>query len=150
MEIQNFFKELFEYNLYSNREIITLFKDNERIISEKSLKLLNHILNAHQIWNERILGENISCEVWGIRPLQNLKEINQNNYSKTLQILKTADLNITIDYKTSKGIHFSNSVRDMIFHVINHSTYHRAQIASDIKVSGIEPLNSDYIFFKRK
>ncbi|MES2767270.1 MAG: DinB family protein [Bacteroidota bacterium] len=150
MEIHNFFKELFEYNFHCNSELIALFKNNESAISEKSLKLLNHILNAHQIINDRILGENLSCSVWEIRPLETLLEINQNNHDKTLQILKEVDFEKVIDYKTSKGFALSNSVRDMIFHIANHSTYHRAQIASEIKQSGIEPLSSDYIFYKNK
>jgi uncharacterized damage-inducible protein DinB len=148
MEIQNFLKELFDYNLHCNRELITLFKNNESQVSENSLKLFSHILNAHQIINHRILGEELTCAVWEIRPLENLEEINQNNHDKTLQLLKTEDPERIIEYKTSKGFALSNSVRDMIFHVVNHSTYHRAQIASDVKQSGIVPLPTDFIFYK--
>ena len=69
------------------------------------------------------------------------------------RIIKNPDSEIItkkIIYKNSKGIEFSNTVQDVIFHVINHSTYHRAQIASDLKANGIEPINTDYIFYKRK
>ena len=38
----------------------------------------------------------------------------------------------------------------MLFHFVNHSTYHRGQIASNLKEHGIEPLVTDYIFYKRK
>ena len=50
----------------------------------------------------------------------------------------------------SKGETFSNKIKDILFHIINHSTYHRAQIATDLKQNGIEPINTDYIFYKRK
>ncbi|MCH7396746.1 hypothetical protein MM236_02050 [Belliella sp. DSM 107340] len=59
------------------------------------------------------------------------------------------DFNITADYSNSKGQKYSSSVRDILFHIINHSTYHRSQIASELKNQGIEPLITDYIFFKR-
>jgi len=150
MEIQNFFKELFEYNRHCNGELVTLFKNNESSISEKSLQLLNHILNAHQIINARILGEDLTCSVWEIRPLESLEEINQNNYKITLQLLKTADLDKIIEYKTSKGFPLANAIRDILFHIVNHSTYHRAQIASDVKQRGIAPLPTDYIIFKNR
>ncbi|HYF03896.1 MAG TPA: DinB family protein [Patescibacteria group bacterium] len=150
MEITNFFKELFEYNLHCNRELIALFKNNESQISENALKLLNHTLNAHQIINERICGKDLTCSVWEIRPPETLEAINQNNHATSLHLLKTTDLEKIIEYKTSKGFALTNSVRDMLFHIVNHSTYHRAQIASDIKLSGIQPLPTDYMIYKNK
>ncbi|QLH28398.1 MAG: hypothetical protein HWD63_02710 [Candidatus Parvibacillus calidus] len=41
-------------------------------------------------------------------------------------------------------------MKDIIFHIINHSTYHRGQIAMEFRQSGLEPLNTDYIFYKGK
>lgn len=150
METNDFFKDAFEYNYHFNQELIELFESNKQIIPEKSIQLLNHLINAQQIWNERILEQQPSVGVWEIRSLENLKNVNENNYNKSLSILNNTQLNQKIVYKNSKGIEFSNTVQDIIFHVINHSTYHRAQIASDLKANGIEPINTDYIFYKRK
>lgn len=150
MEIIDFFKELFEYNFHANRALLKMFQDHEGKIPEKSIQLLNHLLNAHQIWNERILDTKNACDVWEIRPFHLLDEINETNYTQTLQILDKLTLDNVKHYKTSKGIDFSNSIRDIVFHIINHSNYHRAQIATDVKQNGIEPINTDYIFYKRK
>lgn len=150
METNAFFKDAFEYNYHFNQELIQLFEKEEQNIPEKSIQLLNHLINAQQIWNERILELQPSVGVWEIRPLENLKNHNENNYSKSLEILDNTELSQKIIYKNSKGIEFSNTVQDVIFHVINHATYHRAQIASDLKANGIEPINTDYIFYKRK
>lgn len=150
MEMIDFFKELFEYNVQANRALLKMFQENESKIPEKSIQLLNHLLNAHQIWNERILDTKTSCDVWEIRPFHLLNAINGTNHTQTLQILEHITLDNIKHYKTSKGIDFSNSIRDILFHVINHSNYHRAQIATDVKQSGIDPINTDYIFYKRK
>lgn len=150
MELAHFFKDLFEYNFSANKALLKMFQENEGKIPEKSIQLLNHLLNAHQIWNERILDTKTSCDVWEIRPLHLLDEINETNHNQTLQILEHITLDNIKHYKTSKGIDFSNSIRDILFHVINHSNYHRAQIATDVKQSGIDPINTDYIFYKRK
>ncbi|GGA75674.1 hypothetical protein GCM10008015_15390 [Flavobacterium palustre] len=150
METNAFFGDAFEYNYHFNQELIALFEKQQPSIPEKSIQLLNHLINAQQIWNERILEEKIAIDVWEIRPLENLKNINLSNYNRSLSILNTIALNRKVEYKNSKGIEFSNSVQDIIFHVINHSTYHRAQIASNLKANGIEPINTDYIFYKRK
>lgn len=143
------FAELFEYNFYFNDKLISFVSENFKVVPEKTMTLLNHLVNAQQIWNARINGES-EFEVWQINEWNRLTEINQKNYENSLQILNSLNVFDEIDYKNSKGQKFSNTIEDVLFHVINHSTYHRAQIATDIKNHGIEPMNSDYIFYKRK
>ncbi len=150
METRFFFKDTFEYNYHCNNQLIDLFENQKQLLPEKSILLLNHLMNAQEIWNNRILETKSAVGVWEIRPLDHLKKINEINHNLSLHILETIPLDRTIEYTNSKGIAFSNSVQDILFHVMNHSTYHRAQIASDLKANGIEPLNSDYIFYKRK
>jgi uncharacterized damage-inducible protein DinB len=67
-----------------------------------------------------------------------------------LLILDEFELDRKIRYANSKGQPFNNSVRDMLFQVINHSTYHRAQIATEFKNNGLDPLLTDYIYYKMK
>lgn len=150
METCLFLKDTFEYNYHCNNQLIDLFENQKQLLPEKSILLLNHLMNAQEIWNNRILETKSAVGVWEIRPLDHLKKINEINHNLSLHILETIPLDRTIEYTNSKGIAFSNSVQDILFHVMNHSTYHRAQIASDLKANGIEPLNSDYIFYKRK
>jgi uncharacterized damage-inducible protein DinB len=59
------FKELFEYNNYFNQKLIELLSKNSENISEKTVKLINHLINAQQIWNSRIINEK-EFEVWQI------------------------------------------------------------------------------------
>ncbi|MDF2457099.1 MAG: damage-inducible protein DinB [Cytophagaceae bacterium] len=146
-----FFKELFDYGHHYNRELLKLFLKQPEKTSEKSIQLFNHMLNAHQIWNNRIQPNRPTHGVWQMNELHALEEILEANFNETLAILdsKDLDLNQVITYKTSKGDSFQNTIRDILFHVINHTTYHRAQIATEFKNNGLEPLVSDYIFYKR-
>lgn len=141
--------ELFEYNYYFNNKLIEFISENFQLKPEKSVKLLNHLINAQQIWNPRINNES-EFEVWQINDWNNISKINADNYSKTLEIIHNENPRNIIEYKNSKGQKFINKIEDVLFHVINHSTYHRGQIATDIKNNGIEPLTTDYIFYKRK
>lgn len=141
--------ELFEYNYYFNNKLIEFISENFQLKPEKSVKLLNHLINAQQIWNARINNES-EFEVWQINDWNNISKINADNYSKTLEIIYNENPRNIIEYKNSKGQKFINKIEDVLFHVINHSTYHRGQIATDIKNNGIEPLTTDYIFYKRK
>lgn len=147
--MKSFFKELFEYNFHSNQQLAELFLQHSNEASEKSLKLFSHILNAHHIWNNRIEEKQKTFNVWDIHTVQAFKQIDKNNHESSLRILDTFDLNQNIFYSNSKGDKFNNNIKDMLFHVINHSTYHRAQIATEFKQSGITPLATDYIFYKR-
>ena len=74
METNIFFKDTFEYNYYCNQQLIQLFEKEQQNIPEKSIQLLNHLINAQEIWNARILNQKPDIEVWEIRPLEDLKK----------------------------------------------------------------------------
>ncbi|SHG03772.1 DinB family protein [Chryseobacterium sp. OV279] len=140
--------DLFEYTHHFNREMIKVISENIIKVDEKTISLINHTLNAQQIWNSRILGEE-SFEVWQINPFESLEEINHQNLKKSIDIIQKSDLDKKVAYQNSKGTKFENSIFEMLFHAINHSTYHRGQLNSLLKQNGIDPLLTDYIFYKR-
>ncbi|WP_223607707.1 DinB family protein [Chryseobacterium sp. OSA05B] len=140
--------DLFEYTYHFNKEMIKIIYENITKVDEKTISLINHTINAQQIWNSRILGET-SFEVWQINPFESLEEINHQNFGKSIDIIQKSDLDKRIEYQNSKGTKFENSIFEMLFHAINHSTYHRGQINSLLKQNGIDPLLTDYIFYKR-
>jgi uncharacterized damage-inducible protein DinB len=55
-----------------------------------------------------------------------------------------------VKYQNTKGEKFENSIKDITTHVINHSTYHRAQIAQHIKRANGTPAVTDYIVYQRE
>ena len=147
--MNDFFKELFEYSHHFNQKLAIVFLESPDRTSEKAIKLFNHIINAHHIWNNRIERKQTTLGVWDQHTVQELQGIDKANYEQTLIILEKFDLHEISSYSNSKGQTFNNNVRDILFHVINHSTYHRGQIASEFKHSGVDPLVTDYIFYKR-
>lgn len=140
--------DLFDYTYHFNKEMIHVISENISKTDEKTIGLINHTLNAQQIWNSRILREK-SFEVWQINPFEKLDEINAQNYQKSVDIVQNTDLNKIIEYQNSGGMEFQNSIFEILFQAINHSTYHRGQINFLLKQSGIEPVLADYIFYKR-
>lgn len=143
------FEKLFTYNQEMNLRLIDLISANLNQVNEKTILLINHIINAHQIWNARINNQ-VSFEVWQTHNFSDLVEINESNFENTIKIIDIRNLEELISYSNSKGEIFTNTIDDVLFHVINHSTYHRAQIATDLKLAQIEPVNTDYIFYRRK
>ncbi len=143
------FIDLLEYNSHFNQLLIKIYLKNKDFFNEKMISLLNHILNAQQVWNSRIIIET-SFGVWQINPDKKILEINQSNFENSIKILNERNLDEIIVYINSKGDEFQNSIQEIFFHFINHSTYHRGQIAMLMKQAGLEPINTDYIFYKRK
>lgn len=140
--------DLFEYTYHFNKEMIKIISENISQVDEKIISLINHTLNAQQVWNSRILHEK-SFQVWQINPIENLEQINHQNYLKSIEIIENSDLEQKLEYQNSSGAKFENTIFEMLFHAVNHSTYHRGQINSQLKQNGIDPLLTDYIFYKR-
>ena len=143
-----FFKELFQYSNHFNQLLISKLIENSDKVSEKTNQLQNHIINAHQIWNSRLLNKK-PFDVFEIHSVTELKKLDNENYQNTLKIIEATNLAQIFEYTNTKGQTFTNSVQDILFHIINHSTYHRAQIATEFKQFGLDPLVTDYIFYKR-
>ncbi|HVI48242.1 MAG TPA: DinB family protein [Chitinophaga sp.] len=147
--MKDFFKELFEYNHHVNQQLWEVLNANADTVSEKALKLYNHILNGHQIWNNRIDARDTASGIWDMHALQDCRDIDNANYEHTLQIINKFDMNDLIQHARIKGKPFSKKVSGILFHIINHSTYHRAQMATEFRQSGIEPLMTDFIFYEK-
>lgn len=147
--MKDFFRNLFEYNHHFNQKLAAEVIENKEKVSARYIEVFSHILNAHQIWNHRIDLIGKPFGVWQSQPLETWLTINENNYLNSLDILETFDLEAEIHYTNSKGLTFNNRIKDVLFHVINHSTYHRGQMATEFRVQGLQPLTTDYIMYKR-
>lgn len=147
--MKSLFSELFAYNDDCNKRLMAAFLSAGESVPAKSRKLFDHILTAHHVWNARLNGQVPKYGVWEPILPDALEKIHEENQTLTAKILDEKDLSKIIDYKTSKGVPLRSSIRDILFHMINHATYHRGQIAMDFRESGLEPLVTDYIYYKR-
>lgn len=147
--MKGFLQQLFDYNFYCNKKLIGQFHSMEQV-PENCIRLFSHILNAHHIWNQRILEKQPDFTVWQEQPVQNWEDIHYDNQRTSFEIItNTDDLNKRVEYENSEGRTFANDVKDILFHVVNHSTHHRGQIMMDLRASGTTPEPLDYIFYKR-
>jgi uncharacterized damage-inducible protein DinB len=146
--MKDFFKDIFEYHHLFNQKLIVQLTEFENEIPQRTIPLFSHTINAHQIWNARITGK----EQLGVHQAHSLQEcirIDNENYLEVLIILDDRELEERIAYKNSKGMEFSNSIQQIFYHVANHFSHHKGQIISDLRQSGIDPIVTDYIFYKR-
>lgn len=151
MLIKHHFIHLFQYNSWATKESIEsiqkLDSPSDRIIS-----LVSHVIAAQQIWFNRIVDDKTTLSPWEVYSFDECIGKSEEITSRWLNYLEhTSDegLEKLIHYKNTKGDVFENSVKDILTHVINHSTYHRAQIALLIKEAGGRPAVTDYIVYAR-
>lgn len=150
--MKNHFIKLFNYDHFENRLIL------ETIVSvgapEKPVKLMAHLLAAQQIWLSRCKGEPaIGGALWPDWPATAFEQMTNDNHRAWLNYLDTLnpdDFDRLIAYKNFQGMPFENKLVDILTHVINHGTHHRAQAGQQLKIAGAEKLPvTDYIFYLR-
>lgn len=146
--MRTFFKELFEYNFNFNQKNLNILAQKPEQFSERLLHLHSHIVNAHGIWNSRIIPAQINYKPWDTFSPKELIERDNKNFNTSISILNGYDLESGIQYSLSNGKSCSNSIRDILFQIINHSTYHRGQIATEFRKCNVEPLLTDWIIYK--
>ena len=144
-----FFNQLFDYNFHYNKKLIETCRDL-KTVPEEVIRLFSHILNAHHIWNARMQGVASENEVWQVHEIADWDELHYENQRNSFGIITNEEnFEKRIDYESSEGQRYSNTLQDILFHIINHSTHHRAQIAAIFRSNNLEPIPMDYIIYKR-
>lgn len=147
------FQKKFAYNTWANNLFIDCF-NKHTVANAKCYLLMGHLLTAEEIWRCRLSGKPApQDQLWKDFPLAELQE-KAGKSSKAWELyIEEADehrLQQSVSYKNSKGEFFTTTVTDILTHLINHGTYHRAQVASLLRLEGIDPPVSDYIAFVRQ
>jgi uncharacterized damage-inducible protein DinB len=150
--LKDHFIHLFKYNDWATRASANSLKGLEKK-DERLGELLSHLVSAQKIWLNRVLERDIYVSPWDNYSVPEC--ISQSTtitaeWINLLESLKEKDFEKRVDYTNKKGDKFSNTVKDIVIHVINHSSYHRAQIAQKVKVLGEKPATTDYIVYQRQ
>lgn len=148
--MKDHFINLLDYNNWANQRAFISIADTFGI-DERAYELFSHIIAAQKIWLSRILknGDNpiSSWTKFDKKETQILLSSIHNDWMNYLSESDVEQFTEKINYKNSRGDEHTKKVADIITHVINHSTYHRGQIAIIVKACGGVPAVTDYIFY---
>ncbi len=119
------------------------------------LATLAHIVGAEWVWLRRWLGDSPSGfpewvakpELAGLR--SRLAEV-EGQRERFVAELSDVDLERVVSYRTLKGQPFSDPLVGLMRHVVNHSTYHRGQVVTQLRQLGAKPPTTDLIVFMRQ
>ena len=152
--MKTYFINLFNYDRYANELIFeTILKAGKPV---KPVQLMAHVLAAQQVWLTRCLGlPPIDISLWpdlnGNTDTFGEKIANNAlDWINYLGGLDHSNFNKAIAYQNTKGQGFETKLADILAHLINHGTHHRAQIGQLIKQpDGRDLPNTDYILYVR-
>lgn len=140
--------DLLKYTAAADRKIMEVIQANPGC-DDRVSGLFSHILNAQHIWISRIFNEVPVYDRMQIHSADRFPEIHEMNTAGLKRIIGTVPLQSKRHYSTSFGDVFENTVEEILYHVVNHSTYHRGQVASRLREQGIDPPVTDLIILKR-
>ena len=151
METIEHLRELFEYNDWANRRIVAALKSNQ---SEKARKIAAHLLVTEKEYFERLYGkDSTGFDFWqdlSTEDCGKLARENAENYERILKRFDDKGLGQSADYKTSEGVAQQNTFRELLTHVLFHSSIHRGNIILKMREEGFAPPVIDYIIYLRE
>ena len=122
--------------------------------SDKARQILAHLLTAEQEYFERLYGkDSTGFDFWPdmtIAECGSLAQEISSRYETLLRGFEEEGLDMTARYRTSEGERCENTYRELLSHVVLHSSIHRGNIILKLRESGFEPPKIDYIIYLRE
>jgi uncharacterized damage-inducible protein DinB len=148
--MKEYFLKLYQFNVWANNRVIHCLQ-RQKIEDEKILTLMGHIVAAQFLWLHRILALPApDVKLWGTYSLPQLATMAEEAGKKWLHFVESeTNFNRALTYTNYVGDPYTNNVEMIMIHLVNHSSYHRAQIAMLLRQKGFEPINTDFITYDR-
>jgi uncharacterized damage-inducible protein DinB len=148
--MKTYFLKLYQYNAWSNQRVLNCIQ-RQNVNDEKIFSLMGHIVAAQFLWLHRIKGLPApDLKLWGTYTLPQLIKLADEAGKQWLDFVESNEnFNRELTYTNYVGDPYTNNVETIMIHLVNHSTYHRAQIAMLLRQKGFEPINTDMITYDR-
>ena len=113
---------------------------------------LYHLAGAITIWVRRLSGELVTQwpaedEYRTLADAEQKLRAGHDAFDRMVAALTPEQLSSIWTYRTLKGQEVRAPIWAYYRHVANHGTYHRGQVASKLKLMGVEPPVTDFVFW---
>ena len=143
-----FFLEKFEYDLYANLSLIEVLENQEEDLDKFIIQSFSHLINVHHIWNSRLIGTKAQSGENDLLPLSYFARFSRENYKVSIDYIEKEELNKKISYHSSEGVQLVKQDLNILYHILNHSTHHRAQIILQLNNLNLKRPDFNFIIFK--
>lgn len=147
MDALRYYRRLLAHNEWANRETVHSLQALDPP-PQRGVQLLAHVAGAEWLWYTRVRREPPRMEGWPELTLDQCdKELAAvaEVWKRFLQSRTPDGLRHPVAYVDTSGQSWQSSVEDIMQHVVMHSAYHRAQVASEVRRAGGTPARVDFI-----
>jgi len=150
MDLIPHFQREFAHDAWANEQALESLKGGA---PEKALRFMAHIVAAEWLWLVRMKQWKQEFPVWP-EWTREQSEAQAGKlpplWQELLRGMKPAGLDQPTTYLSSKGESCTITCGDILTHVLLHSSYHRGQIATELRAAGLTPAYTDYIHAVRQ
>jgi uncharacterized damage-inducible protein DinB len=150
MSLTTHFRRLFAYEAWANRGALA------SVIAAKNPddqphRLMSHVVAANDIWFARLTGD--STDGIDVFPFMMTDELEAafedlaQRWPRYLAEMTDELLEAPVSFTDLRGNPRRATSADILTHLVNHGTYHRAQVALILRRNGDEPTPTDFIRF---
>jgi uncharacterized damage-inducible protein DinB len=149
---------LFAYNRWANMRVLRAARgitaeEYSRTVGGSFTTLrdtLTHVYGADWVWLERFAGRSPRAlpagkEAGSPNALETMWREVEEGWAALVGEVESARMRERLDYVAFSGDAFSRPIGDVLVHVVNHSTYHRGQVATLTRQLGKQPASTDYL-----
>lgn len=151
------------YSVWANETLIEQLKKLDETILYQEVnssfpsiaKTLLHMWDAEVVWLKRFQG--VSLTDW---PSKNFNGTTTDLLNGVLKSSRDIQAFVAsrgavfvkgmVRYKNLKGNEFEDPAEPLLYHIVNHGTYHRGQITTMLRELGVtDPVGTDIILYWR-
>lgn len=153
-------QKLFEYNTWANTKVL----DTVEVLdpgqftrrvggSYPSVQAtLTHILWAERLWLDRWRGGSreqawVPEEFSSVASLRSRWREIQGEQHAFLQTLNSERLEAVVGYINQKGEAWQYPLWQQLYHLLNHSSYHRGQVTTLLRLLDVRACTTDFLNF---
>lgn len=156
-------RRLFDYTVWANRRVVRAAATLPADAFKRDLGsshggvrgTLCHILGAEWIWLERWKGVSPprlpdEAEFSDIAALRERWKAVERHREAWFANLQPAEIPEAVRYRTTEGKPYEAPLWQLVQHVVNHSSYHRGQVVTLLRILGASPVSTDMVAWDRE
>ncbi len=151
-------QEILTYNTWANQRFMDIVSRLDTSLFTRTVggsypsiqSTLTHMVWVEWVWLERWQGHSPK-ELWtpeefpsAARIASRFSDI-QANQRVFAQSLTADQLQRVIRYTNRKGETWEYALWRMIYHLVNHSSYHRGQVTNMLRILNVQPVPTDFL-----
>ncbi|MBS1561204.1 MAG: DinB family protein [Bacteroidetes bacterium] len=148
----SWFRGLFQYGSWMMETLADACTEHGLADDPRIVFLFQHTVNARRIWLERVRDGAVHTDIHETLTIAQALErdaVDTEAWGTLLLEGGEEGLDKEITYANLSGTVFTQLFRDLVFHVINHTTHHMDEVSVRIRASGATPPPTDHVVYTR-